>query len=379
MADVPLISAEQLHDHMNSGNSVRILDVRNQEEFDNWKIEGKKVKSMNIPYFNFLEEDETLLTALPKDEEMVVICSKGGSAQFVAETLADKGYKTSVLEGGMLAWSQFYHPTVVAFDEKMKLIQINRLSKGCLSYAVISEGKGMIVDANQNIEFYTELAQQYNFTIEHIVDSHLHADHISGGPALAKQTGATYYISSGEVKGTDLAYEPLEEHKSIRFGQVEVEVLALPTPGHTPGSTSFLLNNQFLMSGDTIFVGGLGRPDLGGKAKEWAQDLYDTVFNKVNQLSDEVLVLPAHYADIKEINDNGIVGATLGDIRNNNEIMRNSNREAFTEQVAGAASTEKPPNFEEIIAINRGELHVEPDRAIELEIGPNRCAVHHHE
>lgn len=378
MADVPLISAEQLHDHMNSGNNVRILDVRNQEEFDNWKIEGKKVKSMNIPYFNFLEEDETLLTALPKDEEMVVICSKGGSAQFVAETLAEKGYKTSVLEGGMLAWSQFYHPTVVAFDEKMKLIQINRLSKGCLSYAVISEGKGMIVDANQNIEFYTELAQKYNFTIEHIVDS-LHADHISGGPALAKQTGATYYISSSEVKGTDLAYEPLEKHESIRFGQVEVEVLALPTPGHTPGSTSFLLNNQFLMSGDTIFVGGLGRPDLGGKAKEWAQDLYDTVFNKVNQLSDEVLVLPAHYADIKEINDNGIVGATLGDIRNNNEIMRNSNREAFTEQVAGAASTEKPPNFEEIIAINRGELHVEPDRAIELEIGPNRCAVHHHE
>ncbi|MCZ8515812.1 MBL fold metallo-hydrolase [Paenibacillus filicis] len=379
MSKVPLITAEQLYDKLNSGNDVQILDVRNTEEFDSWKIEGNNVKSINVPYFNFLEEDDNNLKNLPTNEEMVVVCAKGGSAQFVAETLAEKGYKTSVLDGGMLAWSQFYHPTVVALDEKMKLIQINRLSKGCLSYAIISEGKGMIVDANQKIEFYTELASQYHFTIEHVVDSHLHADHISGGLALAQQTGAAYYISSGEVKGTDLTYTPLEKHESIRFGQVEVEVLALPTPGHTPGSTSFLLNNRFLMSGDTIFVSGLGRPDLGGKAKEWAQDLYDTVFNKVNNLSDEVLVLPAHYADIKEINDNGIVGAALGEIRKNNEIMRNADREAFTEQVAGAASTEKPPNFEEIIAINRGELHVGHERAVELEIGPNRCAFHHHD
>ncbi|MCM3271947.1 MBL fold metallo-hydrolase [Paenibacillus elgii] len=379
MANVPLISPEQLHDKMNSGNNVQILDVRNAEEFKGWKIEGKEIKSINIPYFNFLEEDESNFKELPKDEELVVVCAKGGSAQFVAEALADKGYKTSVLAGGMLAWSQFYYPTVIAFDEKMKLIQINRLSKGCLSYAIISEGKGMIIDANQKIGFYTELADRYEFTIEHVVDSHLHADHISGGPALARQTGAAYYISSGEVKGTELAYEPLEKHPSIRFGEVEVEVLALPTPGHTPGSTSFLLNHQFLMSGDTIFVGGLGRPDLGGKAKEWAQDLYDTVFNKLNRLSDDVLVLPAHYADIQEMNDNGVVGATLGEIRQSNEIMRNADREAFTEQVAGAVSTEKPPNFEEIIAINRGELNVEPERAVELEIGPNRCAVHHHE
>ncbi|MCY9657149.1 MBL fold metallo-hydrolase [Paenibacillus chondroitinus] len=378
MSNAVLISAGQLHEKMNSGKDVLILDVRNMDEFNNWKIEGKKVKSINVPYFNFLEEDESNFKELPKDEEMVVVCAKGGSAQFVAETLAEKGYKTSVLDGGMLAWSQFYHPTVVAFDEKMKLIQINRFSKGCLSYAIISEGKGMIIDANQKVEYYLDFAKQYNFKIEHIVDSHLHADHISGGPALAEQTGATYYISSGEVKGTDLKYEPLEQYQSIRFGEVEVEVLAVPTPGHTPGSTSFLLNNQFLMSGDTIFVGGLGRPDLGGKAKEWAQDLYDTVFHKVSQLSDDVLVLPAHYADIKEINDNGIVGATLGEIRKSNDIMRNEDREAFTQQVAGAVSTEKPPNFEEIIAINRGELHVEPERAVELEIGPNRCAVHHH-
>lgn len=132
-----------------------------------------------------------------------------------------------------------------------------------------------------------------------------------------------------------------------------MEVLAIPTLGHTPGSTSFLINNRFLMSGDTVFVGGLGRTDLGGKAKEWAMDLYDTVFNKLSNLPDDYLVLPAHYTDIQEINDNGIVGATLGEIRGNNEIMRNADKESFTEQVTGAVSMEKPPNFEEIVAINR--------------------------
>ncbi|TMV46424.1 MBL fold metallo-hydrolase [Paenibacillus mesophilus] len=378
MANVSSITAQQLHAVMNSSQEAFILDVRNKEEYSSWKIEGHTTKSINVPYFNFLDEDERNYKDLPKDRNIVVVCAKGGSAQFVAGLLADKGYMASVLEGGMLAWSQFYYPTVVASHSSLKFIQINRLSKGCLSYVIVSEGKAMVVDPGHNIEIYTELAKEHLFTIEHVVDSHLHADHISGGRALAELTGATYYISSGEVKGTDLHYEPLENHASIRFGQAEVDVLAIPTPGHTPGSTSFLLNNAYLMSGDTIFVGGLGRPDLGGKPKEWAEDLYDTVFHKVSRLLDDVLVLPAHYADISEMNADGIVGATLGHIRTNNDIMMNADRESFTEQVAGAADTEKPPNFEEIVAINRGEQHVVPERAAELEIGPNRCAVHHH-
>lgn len=378
MEKVLSITAEELHRKMNSSEGVVILDVRNETDYNDWKIEGKIVRSINIPYFNFLEEDEQVYAGLPKDTEMVVVCAKGGASDFVAGMLMEKGYKTYSLEGGMLAWSQFYHPTIVYMDEELILIQINRLAKGCLSYAVISEGKGMIIDPNQKVDVYLDLAKQHHFKIEHVVDSHLHADHISGGRQLAEQTGATYYISSGEAKGTNVKFEPLDLHDRIRVGEVSVEVLAIPTPGHTPGSTSFLIDKRFLMSGDTIFVGGLGRPDLGGKAKEWAMDLFDTVFNKLNYLPDDCLVLPAHYTDIKEMNDNGIVGATLGEIREKNEIMRNADKETFTEQVASAVSTEKPPNFEEIVAINRGELQVDTEKAIELEIGPNRCAVHHH-
>ncbi|UQD51923.1 MBL fold metallo-hydrolase [Bacillus methanolicus] len=378
MEKVQSITAEELHRKMNSGEDIVILDVRNETDYNDWKIEGKKVRSINIPYFNFLEEDEQVYAGLPKDTEIVVVCAKGGASDYVAEMLMEKGYKTYSLKGGMLAWSQFYYPTTVYMDEKLKLIQINRLAKGCLSYAVISEGKGMIIDPNKEIDVYIELAKKHQFKIEHVVDSHLHADHITGGPRLAEQVGATYYLSSEEAKGTNLKFEPLDRYDRIKVGDVHVEVLSIPTPGHTPGSTSFLIDNRFLMSGDTIFVGGLGRPDLGGKAKEWAEDLYHTVFYKLKDLPDDCLVLPAHYSDIQEINEHGVVGEVLGKIRANNEIMRNEDKASFTEQVASAASMEKPPNFEEIVAINRGELQVDAEKAVELEIGPNRCAVHHH-
>lgn len=377
MQKVSLISPAELHRKMNEEPEVVILDVRNEEDFKEWKIEGKNLRTIHVPYFQFLEEDEGFYEQLPKDREMVVVCGKGGASEFVAETLQEKGYSASSLVGGMLSWSQYYHPKVVFEDDRLKIIQINRLAKGCLSYAVVSRGKGMILDPSHKLEVYLDLAKEHQFQIAHVVDSHLHADHISGGMALAREVGATYYIAAGEAKGTNLQFEPLDKHERIRVGDVDVEILAIPTPGHTPGSTSFLIDKRFLLSGDTIFVSGLGRPDLGGKAQEWAKDLYDTVFNKLNHLPDECLVLPGHYGEVEEINEEGIVGALLGDIRNSSELMQLANKEAFTEQVLSTASSEKPPNFEDIIAINRGEKKVTPEEAVELELGPNRCAMHH--
>ncbi|MGZ6503109.1 MAG: MBL fold metallo-hydrolase, partial [Tumebacillaceae bacterium] len=256
------------------------------------------------------------------------------------------------------------------------LVQFNRLAKGCLSYMILSQGEALIVDPGRHVEEYIRYAQTENVTIKHIMDSHLHADHISGGLELAVKTGATYYISSGEMQGADVVFEPLERHEQIQFGTVEVKVLPIQTPGHTPGSTSFLINGQYLLSGDTIFVGGLGRPDLGGKAREWAQSLYDTVFQTIAGLSDEVVVLPTHFADIREINEGGYVGATLGEIRESNEIMRTVDREQFTEQVAGNMGA-TPPNYGEIVEINRGMRAVDQAAATELEVGPNRCAIKH--
>lgn len=371
------INAQQLHTKINSGEPMLLLDVRNPTDYSNWKIEAKQLHSMNIPYFDFLEEDETVYQPLPTDSEIVVICSKGNSAQVVAAKLQERGYSVSYLAQGMTAWSQFYHPVTVYEEEQLKLIQVNRLAKGCLSYLVISNGEALLVDPSRHVEEYQRLAEAEEVQIKHVLDTHLHADHISGGAELAKATGASYYISSSEMQGsTSLSYKPLDQYESLTVGSIEAKILAIPTPGHTPGSTSVLVNQQFLLSGDTIFVGGLGRPDLGGKAREWAQHLYDTVFHKIANLSDDIVVLPTHFADLKEINDRGYVGAPLGVIRTSNEVMRTENREAFTELVAGASGA-TPPNYEEIVSINRGDKQISAEQATELEIGPNRCAIHH--
>ncbi|MBL0389108.1 MBL fold metallo-hydrolase [Tumebacillus sp. ITR2] len=374
---VQTIQAKDLHQKINAGVSMLLLDVRTSADYLNWKIEGQHLQSVNIPYADFLADHEKAAANLPRDTEIVIICNKGNSARLVAEQLDEAGFHVSYLVEGMLAWSQFYHQVTVHEDQDMKLIQLNRLGKGCLSYMVISGNEALVVDAGRHVHEYKQLAESQNVRIRHVLDTHLHADHISGGHELALATGAKYYISSSELQGSSsLQYEALEQHATLHIGTVEAKVLAIPTPGHTPGSTSVLVNDRFLLSGDTIFVGGLGRPDLGGKAREWAQSLYDTVFNQIANLSDEIVVLPTHFADLKEINEQGYVGATLGAIRASNEVMRTADRDAFTEKVAGASGA-TPPNYEQIVGINRGEIHVTTEVATDLEIGPNRCAVHH--
>lgn len=367
--------ASELYYEMQNTPNLFLLDVRNTSDYEDWKIEGKKLESINIPYFEVLE-DESLLNQVPTDRLVIVICAKGGSAKYVAELLQERGIEAGYLAEGMKEWSQFYTATPVVEEPDFKLFQVNRLAKGCLSYVLVSQGEALVVDPARHIDIYQEVSAKENAKILHIIDTHLHADHITGAHELATITDANYYISSSEMKGSPRTYQPIEEHRQLQVGSTDVKVLSIPTPGHTPGSISILINDLYLLSGDTIFVSGLGRPDLGGKTREWAQSLYDTVFTTITNLSDDVLVLPAHFASVQEINENQYVGAHLGEIRKDNETMRTTDREAFTDMVtSGSGAT--PPNFETIIDINRGIKEVSTEQATELEIGPNRCAVHH--
>ncbi|NUK28590.1 MBL fold metallo-hydrolase [Parageobacillus sp. VR-IP] len=354
-----------------------IFDVRNKSDFHDWKIEGENFEYINVPYFELIDGVDSVVERLPKDKEVVVVCAKGGSAAFVAEQLVEAGFNNIyTLAGGMKAWSEHLHRAKVYEDDKMKVYQFIRVGKGCLSYMVISGKEALVVDPSRFIDVYEQVAQEEGAAITHIVDSHLHADHISGGKVLAERTGATYYLMKSE--GAVFDFEPLEKHDRIDFAQVQLEVLAVKTPGHTPGSVSFFVNNQLLFSGDTIFVGGLGRPDLGGKAAEWAADLYDTVYEKVAVIADDVIVLPAHYSNLdEEMNKAGYIGDTLGNIRARNEMMQHKQKQEFIDIVVQNANTETPPNFEDIVAINRGLKAVGMEQQQELEIGPNRCALHH--
>jgi glyoxylase-like metal-dependent hydrolase (beta-lactamase superfamily II)/rhodanese-related sulfurtransferase len=371
------MTAKEVANMVKNKENLFILDVRNPSDYQDWKIEGEKVESINIPYFDLLEGVEEVLDQLPTDKKLLVVCAKEGSSVFVAEQLVEAGLQdVSYLQGGMKSWSEHLEQVLVYADAQVKVYQYLRMGKGCLSYMVISGEEALVVDPSRFTDVYLEAAKQEGATITHIVDSHLHADHISGGKSLADLTGANYYMMKSE--GAVFSFKPLEEYERIRFAQVDLRVLAVKTPGHTPGSVSFFVNDKLLFSGDTIFVGGLGRPDLGGKAQEWAQDLYDTVYGKIAMMADDVIVLPGHYANLdREVNASGYVGAELGVIRAANELMNQQDKAAFVDQVVANATSETPPNFEEIIAINRGVEKAAPERQQELEIGPNRCALHH--
>lgn len=356
--------------------NVFVLDVRNEDDFNDWKIEGENFEYVNVPYFELLDGIESIQDKLPKDKDILVVCAKEGSSIMVAEMVAEAGFKAAYLQGGMRSWSEHLEKIKVYEDHDITVYQFIRVGKGCLSYMVISEDEALVVDPARFIEEYEEVASEVGATITHVVDSHLHADHISGGKALANKLGAKYYLMKSE--GAIFEFEHLENYAEIEFSKVTVEVLAVKTPGHTPGSVSFFVNSKLLFSGDTIFISGLGRPDLGNRVKEWAADLYETVHSKVSEIADEVVVLPGHYADLDtEINKDGYIGDTLGNIRERNEKMFNAPKDEFLNSVEQSASSVKPPNFEEIIAINRGYETATAEHMSELEIGPNRCAVHH--
>ncbi|MFV8828821.1 MBL fold metallo-hydrolase [Alkalihalobacterium sp. APHAB7] len=377
MSNVKDITAKEIMDRIVDNEELFILDVRNESDFQDWKIEGKTFSHLNVPYFELIDGVDPIVEQLPTEKDIVVLCAKGGSSAFVGEMLVDAGFnKVYSLVDGMKAWSEHLHQVRIYEDEKIKVDQFIRIGKGCLSYMVTSDDEALIVDPSRFTDVYVEAAKKEGATITHIVDSHLHADHISGGHELAEKLGAKYFLMKSE--GAIFEFEALENHDRIEFNNIKLEVLAVKTPGHTPGSVSFFVNDKLLFSGDTIFVSGLGRPDLGNKVREWADDLYHTIYDKVSAIADDVIVLPGHYADyVEEVNDKGYIGDLLGNIRERNEKMFTMTKDSFLDHVEQSASSVKPPNFEDIIAINRGVEQADAERKQELEIGPNRCAVHH--
>ncbi|OYD07122.1 MBL fold metallo-hydrolase [Paludifilum halophilum] len=368
------ITAEELRDKTDNRDDILILDVRNPEDYAYWKIEGKTVRTLNIPYFDFLDNKKAGEPYLPKESEVIIVCAKGVSSQMVTEILADQGYHVASLEGGMRAWSQVYHRTPVIEAENLKLYQVRRPAKGCLSYLMISGDEALVLDPNRHVDQYMKWAEEDGARITTIVDTHMHADHISGAQELAQKTGADYYISSADAKDLFHNYKRLEKQDGVLFGEADVKVIALETPGHTPGSVSLLVKDRYLLSGDTLFVGGPGRPDLGGNPEVRGKMLFETIFGRLGEMPEDIVVFPGHYAGIEEIDENGAVWDTLGRIRERSDVMQIRDQGQFLQAVIKNLP-ETPPNYENILQVNGGRKQVGDEEAIDMETGPNNCAI----
>lgn len=352
-----------------------ILDVRNEDAFKDWKIEGHKFDYLNIPYFDLLDGVDEILPQIPTDKDVLVVCAKEGSSIMVAEMLADAGREVGYLEGGMKSWSMYLEPIKVGdLTNGGELYQFVRLGKGCLSYMAISEGEAAIIDAVRFTDVFTKFAEDKGVEIKHVFDTHLHADHISGGRHIAAATGATYYLPPKDAEEVVFDYAPLEDGLKVQLGASEIEVGALYSPGHTIGSTSFVIDGKYLLTGDILFIDSIGRPDLAGLAEDWVGDLRETLYSRYRTLAEDLIVLPAHFMIIDELNEDGTVAKRLGDLFAENHGLNVEDEAVFRSMVTDNLPPQ-PNAYQEIRHVNMGKITPDNDEQTEMEIGPNRCAV----
>lgn len=372
---VKAMTAEQLTKKIINKEPIFLLDVRNESDVQDWKIEGKAVEYLNVPYFELFDGVEDIVENIPDDLDVLVVCAKEGSSIMVAEMLSEAGRTVHYLQGGMKAWSEHLEPVKIGdLTGGGELYQFVRMGKGCLSYIIMSNGEAAIIDAARMTEVYTQFAKKHHVTVTHVFDTHLHADHISGGKKLAEQTGAIYWLPPKDAEEVTFAYNHLEEGQRVTIGATEIDIYALYSPGHTIGSTSFIVDGRYLLSGDILFIDSIGRPDLAGMAMDWVGDLRETLYTRYTALSAELIVLPAHYMIVDELNENGSVWKELGALFEENHGLNIEDEDVFRQMVTQDLPAQ-PNAYQDIRSTNMGKLHPDEEAQRDMEIGPNRCAI----
>lgn len=372
---VKAMKASEVAKKVVNNQPLFILDVRNGDAFADWKIEGGNIQYINIPYFDLLDGVEEVVSDLPTDRDILVVCAKEGSSVMVAEMLSEEGVDAAYLEGGMKAWSEHLEPVKVGeLQGGGELYQFVRLGKGCLSYMAISEGEAAVIDATRMADIFLDFAQEKGATIKHVFDTHLHADHISGGRTIAEATGASYYLPPADAEEVVFDYTALENGLEVAIGSSKIDIEALYSPGHTIGSTSFIVDHKYLMTGDILFIDSIGRPDLAGLADDWVGDLRESLYTRYKELADELIVLPAHFMIIEELNEDGSVAKKLGDLFKENHGLNIADEQEFRDMVTKNLPPQ-PNAYQDIRKTNMGKITPDEEVQREMEIGPNRCAV----
>ncbi len=346
-----------------------MFDLRDADEFAAWRIEGHSdIETMNIAQADFVGEEEKYLGRFPKDRQITVVCAHGDSSRYSAELLVGRGFDAVSLEGGMDAWSEFYE--INKASDSPAIYQIYRVAKGCISYLVISGNDAVVIDASRHVNYILDTADSLGVKISYVFDTHLQADHISGGREIARKVNAAYHIHPDDVVGAGYDYVPLKGGQIMSFGGSSLEVIH--SPGHTPGSTSFLLDSTFLFTGDTIMKTSIGRPDLGGMAETWAALLHETLFDRYAKLNDGTIIFPAHAASIREQNANGVISTAMGSARKDRELYGIQELRPFVDFIKSSLP-ENPERYQEIRRVNLGLFDPDEKKRKELEIGKNLC------
>lgn len=347
-----------------------VLDIRHESDYDDWHIPGSQNIDIYDEVRNYPDAAKAALRDLPADTEYVTVCGIGVVSQEATDLLRDLGYDAWNLEEGMVGWSQVHDVAVVSVNLPGELLQIARPGKGCLSYMLVSDGEAAVFDPSQYIEEYVTRLENRQASLTGVYETHAQGDHLSGGPALADRFDVPYHLHPEDDLGIDAT--PISDGDSLHVGEIEVEVIH--TPGHSPGGVTFAIEDEALLTGDTLFHESVGRVELGATAgldDAEPERNAETLFTSLQRLlnwADDPVILPAH--------DPGSprppVTARLSEVRARNRDL-GIDQATFVDRVGGAIR-EPPSNARQIKRANVGLDDIDPADRTTIELGPNRCA-----
>lgn len=355
----------------NNNKSVLILDIRNSNSFKDWHIKGSENIDVYDDIWNGNFEDvKRKLSQLPKDKKIVTVCNAGVTSQNASILLESMGYTTLVLEKGMIGWNSLHQAVDVINEGDLLIKQIIRVGKGCLSYLICSNStkECFVVDPSQFVEEYIDIVKENGFSIKGVIETHVHADHLSGARQLTELTKTKYYVSSDDFKAK-ADFVDLKNIDEIKIGENSIKIVR--TPGHTDGSVCLLINNKVLLTGDTLFLEGVGRPDLGRNKEdiEKGAKLLFATLNKIKGLDDNLIILPAHFTSYSNVP----ICEKLNNLLTNNQALKINSEQEFISYILNNLPM-TPPNYEQIKNINLNFMQLPRQMAEQLEFGPNRCA-----
>ena len=359
------MSTEELQDRLTAGQPVTVVDIREPAHRE-WSIPG----SLQVDAYDAVKSGG--LGPLADLEfphgPVVTVCETGRTAASATRLLRATGVEALTLDGGMRAWSLAWNIAQTTISG-CEVVQVRRTGKGCLSYIVESESEAVVIDASLEPNVYVKLLRERGWRLVAVTDTHIHADHLSRSRLLAQEEGVELWLpAQGRTK---YPFRPVTDGDRLQLGSAEL--VALATPGHTAESTTYLLDNAAAFTGDTLFLAGVGRPDLEGGTREEsasrARLLYESI-SRILELPEAAAVLPGHVSDPIPF-DGRLLASTVTTIRDTVALAR-LDQAAFVEAVL-ARIPPNPPNHSRIVELNeRGEL---PEDSSELEAGANRCAV----
>ena len=366
MAEVKTITTHTLRNWLEIGQPVSIVDIRPMNERAEWFIPGsihfnayEKLKNNDIEVFKDLHLDKSV--------PVVTVCAGGKMSIVAAKILKLQGYDTYSLDAGMKGWGLSWNTALLQF-QNFEIIQFRRTGKGCLSYMVISNNEAVVVDASLETSVYQQFLSSEKATLKYVIETHIHADHLSRSKQLAEENNALLFLPVPNK--VTFAHQGIEEGTVFKVGNIQIT--AMKTPGHTFESTTFFIENKVLLTGDTLFVNGVGRPDLKSNVQETeakSKLLYQSL-QKLFGLEEEVIILPSHTSQPVEF-DNIPIQTTLKKVKDL-PILQLSEEDFIKTLSERIPAT--PANYLSIVEKNiQGDFSdINP---IDLESGANRCAI----